>query len=246
VLGAAEARGLGRQSVGVDHLILALLQPECPGPARRILESVGLSLEESREMYSRTFGDPFTPLGPERVISRSLAAQLVLERATLWTSNLHDREPTGEHVLLAAADASGSAILQQLMHRGITREVLLELVLAAGETSDHENRAGQSATQQVQLAQSPAGHDPTNRQPWSSIAFQDEQGRLFRHGPALQQYFVDRDGYPVLTHGGKPVHMLLDDGGKPRFDVLGSPILIPVEVPPGARILQAARTPSTL
>jgi hypothetical protein len=47
-----------------------------------------------------------------------------------------------------------------------------------------------------------------------SAVFADAEGQTFRWGLALRQYFIDRDGNPVLTVDGRPVHLLVDDRGQ--------------------------------
>lgn len=57
-----------------------------------------------------------------------------------------------------------------------------------------------------------------------------------KQGIALRQYFVDRDGNPVLTTDGRPVHLLIDEDGRHVLDEAGQPIAAPVEIPPGSVI----------
>lgn len=45
----------------------------------------------------------------------------------------------------------------------------------------------------------------------------DPDGEAFRQELALRQYLVDRDGNPVLTTDGRPVHFLLDERGNPSW-----------------------------
>ena len=71
--------------------------------------------------------------------------------------------------------------------------------------------------------------------------FTDASGRTFQQGRAVRQYFIDRDGHPVLTTDGRPVHLLLDDRGEPVRDEHGKGIIGPVEVPPGCEVTPARR-----
>ena len=87
----------------------------------------------------------------------------------------------------------------------------------------------------LELATSPAGHDPNRRQPWGSAVFH-VHGRPVTQGEALRQYFIDRDGYPVLTTGGRPVHVQLDKQGNAILDASGRELIGPVDVPQGAAI----------
>jgi hypothetical protein len=61
------------------------------------------------------------------------------------------------------------------------------------------------------------------------------EARTFRYGLALRQYFIDRDGNPVLTADGRPVHLLVDEHGNRILDSEGRGIG-PVEIPPGCRV----------
>ena len=92
------------------------------------------------------------------------------------------------------------------------------------------------STAGVDLAPSPLGKDPLRRKPWGSMAFQVPQGRPVRAGMIARQYFLDRDGYPVLTTDGRPVHFVVDEHGIPVLDPEGRYALGPVEVPPGATV----------
>jgi hypothetical protein len=51
-----------------------------------------------------------------------------------------------------------------------------------------------------------------------------------------RQYFLDRDGYPVLTTDGRPVHIVVDEQGVPVLAPQGQYKLGPVEVPPGGTV----------
>jgi hypothetical protein len=56
-------------------------------------------------------------------------------------------------------------------------------------------------------------------------------------GGLARQYFLDRDGYPVLTTDGQPVHVVVDEHGMPVLDEHGRQLLGPVEVPPGGQVI---------
>ena len=88
----------------------------------------------------------------------------------------------------------------------------------------------------LQLAPTPEGRDPRRRRPWGSAVFVGADGRTFRQGIALRQYFIDRDGNPVLTADGRPVHMLVNEHGAQVRDAEGR-IIGPVEIPPGCRAM---------
>jgi len=48
-----------------------------------------------------------------------------------------------------------------------------------------------------------------------------------------RQYFLNRDGYPVLTTDGRPVHFVVDEQDVPVLNPQGRYMLGPVQVPPG-------------
>jgi hypothetical protein len=68
------------------------------------------------------------------------------------------------------------------------------------------------------------------------VAFDVPEDRPFRVGMARRQYLLDRDGYPVLTIQGQPVHFLVAEHGMPMLDEQGHRILGAVEVPPGGEV----------
>ena len=58
-----------------------------------------------------------------------------------------------------------------------------------------------------------------------------------KKGMLGRQYFVDRDGYPVLTTDGRPVHIVVDEDAVPVLDEHGQEAIGPVEIPEGARLI---------
>ena len=69
---------------------------------------------------------------------------------------------------------------------------------------------------------------------WGSGVFSTPDGKTFTQGIALRQYRIDRDGYPVLTTDGKPIHSVIDDEGRYTLDGEGNHIDAVIEAPPGA------------
>ena len=78
---ASEARELNHPWIGDDHLVLGILHPDCPGAARRVLESFGIRPEPFRQAFIASMGDPWDPKPTHTTLSP--ATQLVLERANL-------------------------------------------------------------------------------------------------------------------------------------------------------------------
>ncbi len=75
-LAAAEARALHHGWVGQDHLLLALLYPDCPGAAPAVLASFGVTAQPLREAFVASMGDPHE--ADQRGTSWSPAAQLAV------------------------------------------------------------------------------------------------------------------------------------------------------------------------
>lgn len=245
-LAGDEARRLHHDWVGPDHLLLALLHPESPGAARQVLASFEVSLEQARHAFIDSLGDPFEGSSQEWATVPP-ATQLVLERANLKAVELRDEEVTSQHVLLALIDrwSDGSPAY---LAPGLDVDALRQHVIAmTEETVDvpETPTAPQPLTSperriprlpEPDLAMSPSGYDPRRRRPWGSAVFHDAQGLPVKQGIALRQYFVDRDGNPVLTADGRPIHFLIDDDGHHVLDEAGQPIVAPVEVPLGSAI----------
>lgn len=231
-LAAREAAGRNHHWVGIDHLELALVHSECPGAAPRILAFYNVPMAEAQEQYWAALGDPFEPTRAGQTIPPR--TQLILERATLEAVQLQDEEVGSEHVLLAIL-ASGSwgagPISNYLVARGVDAEVLRARIL---EVTEDQGEDRPDPLAHLELAPSPAGHDPRRRQPWGSCLFLDANGGAIRRGNAGLQYFVDRDGYPVRTADGRFVHLLIDEGGNLLRDAHGGPIVGAVDVPPDA------------
>lgn len=183
-------------------------------------------------------GDPYQP--HQRGILFAAGQQVVLERANLEALALSDAEVASEHVLLALTAAwDRSFVVRWLQRHGVDAGALRQRVvdftegvelpapvaLAVGEPA---GPAEVDPAPGLELAPTPEGRDPRRRRPWGSAVFVDAEGRTFRQGLTLRQYIIDRDGNPVLTADGRPVHLVQDADGQT--------IVGPVEVPPGCRV----------
>ena len=245
-LASAEAKDLNHDWIGVDHLVLGLLHPEAPGRAREVIESFGVVLPEARAALVDAMGDPFEPHDRGRVIPP--ATQLIVERANLQAVLLQDEKVDSEHILLAIADRWGALQLSRFLSaHGMDADGIRERILApprprkatrrrAEAPSPRRQLAAMAAWSELDLRPTPSGRDPLVRRPWGSAVFEDASGRPVRRGVALLQYFIDRDGNPVLTKDGRPVHFLIDDGGRPVLDEEGAPRLTAVDIPPGSEV----------
>jgi predicted DNA-binding transcriptional regulator AlpA len=243
-LAAKESSALNHPWDDLDHLVLGMLHPDCPGAARAVLESFGARVEPLRQALVDSLGDPFEAKtsGAEVVP----ATQLVLERANLEAARLADAEVSSEHVLLALTGRWDRGIVTGWLARcGITPEAVRRRVadVTEGVALPEPAPLGEPvprepvATGGLALAPNPLGKDPLRRKPWGSMAFQVPQGRPIRADMIPRQYFLDRDGYPVLTTDGRPVHFVVDERGVPVLDPQGRYMLGPVEVPQGAKLV---------
>jgi hypothetical protein len=244
-LAVGEASTLNHTWIGPDHLGLGLLHPDCPGVAGAVLESFGARLEPLRQAFIDSMGDPYDTPVTHRVVSP--ATQLVLERANLEATWLADAKITADHVLLALTDQwRGSCfVLRWLERRGVdpgaVRQRLVDATEGVALPTPPEQLEPMPAVSNpmdaLDLAPSPLGYDPRRRLPWGSRGFGVPLGRPPKKGMLGRQYFIDRDGYPVLTTDGKPVHVVVDDDTIPVLDHHGRQMFGPVEIPPGGELI---------
>jgi hypothetical protein len=247
-LAGAESQALHHDWIGPEHLLGALVRPDCPGAARAVLASLGITAERLQQAHERSFVDPFEPGSGWRKASPAL--QLVLERAHLEAVLLADAEVSSEHVQLALAGHwAGNAATTALLHRrgldpGAVRRRMLDLTEGVAVPPTPEapwpeldpEAAMRRVAPGLELALTPDGKDPRRRMPWGSRVFVDAEGTPIKRadGQALGQYFVDRDGNPVLTSDGRPVHFIHDERGQWVVDERGWPLMVAVEVPEGS------------
>ncbi len=146
VLAQDEARALGHDYIGTEHLLLGLLR-EADGLGARTLRGLGVTEEAAREQVRALVGQgesgtttgqiPFTPRG-KQVLELSLREALRLGHNHIGT----------EHVLLGLVRLDGgtaSAVLHALGHDGETvrNEVMRQLVGVDGD--DHRFAHGRDA-----------------------------------------------------------------------------------------------------
>jgi hypothetical protein len=254
-LASDEARRLHHSWVGPDHLLLALLHPECPGAAKEILAWFEISLKNTRNALVERMGDPFEE-SSHGSMTIPPATQLVLERAKLKAFELTDEEVTSQHVLLALTERWRGALTGTpiVAKRSLDPDAVRQRVIAMTEETRGVReplppRRPQAPapkriprTPEPELAPTLNGKNPHRRGPWGSAVFHDAQGRPLKHGHALRQYFIDRDGNPVLTTDGRPVHHLVDEDGRLVLDEVGEPILVAVDVPSGSVLTSGRMT----
>jgi hypothetical protein len=240
-LAAEEATALHHHWIDQDHLVLAMLRPDCPGAAGSVLASFGVTAAPLREAFVASMGDPYEP--HHRGVTLPPAAQLVLERANLEAFALADAEVSSEHVLLALTGRWESFAAGWLRRHGVEAAAVRQRVVDYTEGGAlpepvplpvEKPRPHVDPAPGLELAPTPDGRDPRRRRPWGSVMFVDADGKPVRQGNALRQYFIDRDGHPVLTTDGRPVHVLVNEHGDEAPDAEGRRIG-PVEIPPGCR-----------
>jgi hypothetical protein len=241
-----EAGALHHDWVDQDHLLLALLHPDCPGAARAVLESFGVTAAPLRAAWVASMGDPYEP--HHRGILFATGQQLVLERANLEALALADAEVASEHVLLALTTRQDRSFAASWLQRhGVDAAALRQRVVDYTEgaelpepitlaVDEPTGPAELNLAPGLELALTPEGRDPRRRRPWGSAVFADADGRTFQQGLALRQYIIDRDGNPVLTADGRPVHRLVDERGQQMLDAEGRPLIGAVEIPPGCQV----------
>jgi len=147
VLAQDEARALKHNYVGTEHLLLGLLREE-EGVARRILESLHVTVEDVRAQIMRIVGEgdelqtgsiPFTP-----------RAKRVLELALRESEALGHNAIGTEHVLLAVVRENEGVAARALLDFGADAEtvrhaVLRDLRLAPSPEYEEKMRRAASA-----------------------------------------------------------------------------------------------------
>jgi ATP-dependent Clp protease ATP-binding subunit ClpC len=130
-----EARLLGHNHIGSEHLLLGLLDVQ-GGVAVQVLESAGITAEAARAEVGKIAGTekksprgpvPFTPRA-KKILELSLREALEQRKSYIGT----------EHILLAVmrdADGLGAQVLQRL---GGSLSALRQRVLEAGRTATPE------------------------------------------------------------------------------------------------------------
>jgi ATP-dependent Clp protease ATP-binding subunit ClpC len=109
-----EARSLGHDYIGGEHLLLGLLR-ERDGLAARVLGSQGIGLEDARAGIARSAGTGESPTTGQ--IPFTLGAVRALERSSEEADAMNHGFVGTEHVvlgLLAAGDEAAAGVLAEL------------------------------------------------------------------------------------------------------------------------------------
>ena len=127
VLAQDESRSLRHNYIGTEHLLLGLLREE-EGLAARVLEGLGVMLEEARAHVAAIVGQgdevvatgqiPFTPRA-KKVLELSLQEALALGHNHIGT----------EHILLGLARESRGVAMRVLLELGADAEMIRKEVL---------------------------------------------------------------------------------------------------------------------
>jgi ATP-dependent Clp protease ATP-binding subunit ClpC len=121
VLGQDEARALGHNYIGTEHILLGLLRVE-EGLAARVLESLDVTVEKARAQVVRIVGEgdeiatgqiPFTP-----------GAKKVLELGLREALSLGDNYVASEHLLLGLVGEGEGVGMQVLQAFDISPEAV--------------------------------------------------------------------------------------------------------------------------
>ena len=153
VLAQEEARELGHERIGTEHVLLALLRVD-EGVAASVLTGLGITLDDTREQVDRLVGPgegsprghiPFSPRA-KKVLELSLREALSLGHNYIGT----------EHVLLGLVREGKGVAARALVAMGLTLPVVRRAVLAELGTSSSSDTDDQLARMR-ELADLPSG-----------------------------------------------------------------------------------------
>ena len=146
VLAQDEARRLRHNYIGTEHLLLGLLREE-EGLAARVLESLGVALDDVRSQVARIIGQgdevatgmiPFTPRA-KRVLELSLRESKAIGHNYVGT----------EHILLGLARENEGVASRVLLDHGIDAESIRDAVLAMLEGSPQPGDGGATPSRRI-------------------------------------------------------------------------------------------------
>lgn len=138
IIGAQhEARLLGHESLGDEHILLGLLRQRESG-ATRALASLGITLENAREQLEKTFGrGEGTTEGPRPFRTD---VQVVLKKSRTEALDMGCNEVKPDHVLLTLIRGKPEKAIVLLEKLGVTPEQIRDAVSKemAGQKLSHE------------------------------------------------------------------------------------------------------------
>jgi ATP-dependent Clp protease ATP-binding subunit ClpC len=174
VFAQVEARALKHNYIGTEHLLLGLLRDE-QGNAARVLESLGVTVEEARAQVARMVGRgdelttgqiPFTPRA-KKVLTLSLREAISLGHHHIGT----------EHLLLGLVRE----------HEGVAARVLLGFGADAEKVRNEVIRVWSGSSEVPPRAEVGAAEEPMPAESWVSL-----------DPPPLSQRLVDARNIPFL------------------------------------------------
>ncbi|MBX6377046.1 MAG: ATP-dependent Clp protease ATP-binding subunit [Clostridia bacterium] len=149
LLAQEEARRLGYNYVGTEHLLLGLIR-EGTGIAAKALQNLGIDLEQVRSEVEKIIGRGNGPMGGE-IGYTPRAKKVVMELALEEARNLGHNYVGTEHILLGLireGEGVAARVLENMGadHEKVRREVLRLLGGSAPQQPAARARRGKSAT----------------------------------------------------------------------------------------------------
>ncbi len=162
VLSAEEARGLGHDYIGTEHILLGIMGSE--GAGFRLLQSFEVPFDEVEarivEIVGRGQGAP-----PEH-IPFTPRAKKVLEMSLRQALQMGENYIGGEHLLLALLREGQGIGAQVLVERGVT----LEAVRGRLDEIERERPSGDDASTVAELGERSASGEETIEIPAEQFA----------------------------------------------------------------------------
>lgn len=125
VLAQEEARLLGHDHLGTEHVLLGLIR-EGDGAASKLLESLGVQLAQARQ-HAMIVGGPSS--GSSGPIPFSSRAQTALETMPIGQDRFGKPQVDTEQVLFGLLRGEDNGATRVLADLGVTRSAVLELLL---------------------------------------------------------------------------------------------------------------------
>jgi ATP-dependent Clp protease ATP-binding subunit ClpA len=132
VLAQEEARLLGHDYIGTEHILLGLLA-ETDGPAAQALATLEIGLDAAREQVEEIIGAS-TGQPPSGHIPFTQRAKKVLELSLREAQRLGDRYIGTEHILLGLAREGDGVAVKVLDRLGASKDRVLAQVLLTKQT----------------------------------------------------------------------------------------------------------------
>ena len=178
VLSQEEARLLGHNFIGTEHLLLGLLR-EGDGVAAQCLRAMGVHIAEAREQVEQTVGTPTEPVqgSPPFTVRAKRVLELSLQEALVF----HHSYIGTEHLLLAIARDGDGVAANVLVNLGLrlpeVRRQVFEMMAERGDVSAPASPASPAGAATVLgLAEQPSTEGEDAGQPLGEPADADDLG----------------------------------------------------------------------